>query len=102
MQLVWRHPLAAVAGRAVAMPGAFFTAICLITGSIWGRPNWGTWWEGDGDMTCKLVLFFRYMGYIAPAHARARPGHRRRRPLGRENTRWGRRVTRWGSIDGAP
>jgi heme exporter protein C len=41
MQLVWKHPLAAVAGRAIAAPGALFTAICLATGSIWGRPTWG-------------------------------------------------------------
>jgi heme exporter protein C len=48
MQLVWRHPLASIAGRAIAAPGALFTAICLVTGSIWGRPTWGTWWEWDG------------------------------------------------------
>ncbi|WP_409592352.1 heme ABC transporter permease CcmC [Sphingobium sp.] len=74
MQLVWRHPLAAVAGRAIATPGAFFTAICLITGSIWGRPTWGTWWEWDGRMTSMLVLFFLYLGYIALANASARHG----------------------------
>tara|TARA_R110000868_G_scaffold91668_13_gene254010 strand:- start:1804 stop:2529 length:726 start_codon:yes stop_codon:yes gene_type:complete len=71
MQLVWRHPLAAIAGRAVAAPGALFTAICLITGSIWGRPTWGTWWEWDGRMTSMLVLFFLYLGYIALANASA-------------------------------
>ena len=59
-QLVWRHPLAAVAGRAVAPAGATFAAICLITGSIWGRPTWGTWWEWDGRLTSMLVLFFLY------------------------------------------
>lgn len=69
MQLVWRHPLASIAGRAIAMPGAFFTAICLITGSIWGRPTWGTWWEWDGRMTSMLVLLFLYFGYIALANA---------------------------------
>ena len=74
MQLVWRHPLASIAGRAIAMPGAFFTAICLITGSIWGRPTWGTWWEWDGRMTSMLVLFFLYLGYIALANASARQG----------------------------
>jgi heme exporter protein C len=72
MQLVWRHPLAAVAGRAIAVPGALFTAICLVTGSIWGRPAWGTWWEWDGRMTSMLVLFFLYLGYIALADAGAR------------------------------
>jgi heme exporter protein C len=68
-QLVWRHPLAAVAGRAVAPCGATFTAACLITGSIWGRPTWGTWWEWDGRLTSMLVLFFLYLGYIALAAA---------------------------------
>ncbi|MFM8340182.1 MAG: cytochrome c biogenesis protein CcsA, partial [Fluviibacter sp.] len=46
-----------------------FTAICLITGSIWGRPTWGTWWEWDGRMTSMLVLLFLYFGYIALANA---------------------------------
>ena len=69
MQLVWRHPLAAVAGRAVALPGAVFTAICLVTGSLWGRPTWGTYWEWDGRMTSMLVLLFLYLGYIALADA---------------------------------
>ncbi len=67
--LVWRHPLAAVAARAVAAPGAFFTAICLITGSIWGRPTWGTWWEWDGRMTSMLVMLFIYLAYLAFAQS---------------------------------
>ena len=66
-QIVWRHPLAAVAGRAIAPAGAVFSAICLATGSIWGRPTWGTWWEWDGRLTSMLVLFFLYLGYIALA-----------------------------------
>jgi heme exporter protein C len=53
-QLVWRHPLAAVAGRAIAPAGATFAALCLATGSIWGRPTWGTWWEWDGRLTSGL------------------------------------------------
>jgi heme exporter protein C len=65
MQLVWRHPLAAVAARAVAAPGLLFTALCLVTGSLWGRPTWGTYWEWDGRMTSMLVLLFLYVGYIA-------------------------------------
>ncbi len=69
MQLVWRHPLAAVAARAVAVPGALFTALCLATGSLWGRPTWGTYWEWDGRMTSMLVLLFLYFGYIALADA---------------------------------
>ena len=69
VQLVWRHPLAGVGARAVALPGAVFTAICLVTGSIWGRPAWGTWWEWDGRMTSMLVLLFLYVAYIALAGA---------------------------------
>jgi heme exporter protein C len=69
MQLIWRHPLAAVAGRALAIPGAFFTALCLVTGSLWGRPTWGTYWEWDGRMTSMLVLLFLYVGYIALGEA---------------------------------
>jgi heme exporter protein C len=73
-QLVWRHPLAAVAGRAIAPAGATFTAICLLTGSIWGRPTWGTWWEWDGRLTSMLILFFLYLGYIGLASAEAERG----------------------------
>ena len=73
-QLVWRHPLAAVAGRAIAPAGATFTAICLLTGSIWGRPTWGTWWEWDGRLTSMLILFFLYLGYIALASAEKERG----------------------------
>ena len=69
MQLVWRHPLASVAARAFAVPGAWFTAVCLVTGSLWGRPAWGTYWQWDGRMTSMLVLLFLYLGYIALAEA---------------------------------
>ncbi len=69
VQLVWRHPLAGVGARAVALPGAVFTALCLATGSIWGRPSWGTWWEWDGRMTSMLVLLFLYFAYMALASA---------------------------------
>ncbi|MES2057471.1 MAG: heme ABC transporter permease CcmC [Pseudomonadota bacterium] len=74
MFLVWRHPLAGVAARAIALPGAVFTALCLITGSIWGRPTWGTWWQWDGRMTSMLLLFFVYLGYMALARADADRG----------------------------
>ncbi|TVV70649.1 heme ABC transporter permease CcmC [Sphingomonas solaris] len=74
MQLVWRHPLAAVAARAIAVPGALFTAICLATGSIWGRPTWGTWWGWDGRLTSMLVLLFLYIAYIALAGASSERG----------------------------
>lgn len=69
VELVWRHPLAGIAARAAAPPGALFTAICLITGSLWGRPAWGTWWVWDGRLTSMLVLLFLYFGYIALAQA---------------------------------
>lgn len=73
-QLVWRHPLATVAGRAIAPCGATFAALCLLTGSIWGRPTWGTWWEWDGRLTSMLILFFLYLGYIALAAAEKERG----------------------------
>jgi heme exporter protein C len=73
-QLVWRHPLAAVGGRAVAPAAATFAFICLVTGSIWGRPTWGTWWEWDGRLTSMLVLFFLYLGYIALGSAERERG----------------------------
>lgn len=72
--LVWRHPLAAIAARAAAVPGLVFTLICLATGSIWGRPTWGTWWVWDGRLTSMLVLAFLYLAYIALAQAAEREG----------------------------
>lgn len=63
--LIWRHPLAELATRAAAIPGAAFTALCLVTGSLWGQPMWGTWWVWDARLTSVLVLFFLYLGYIA-------------------------------------
>lgn len=73
-ELVWRHPLAGIAARAVALPGAVFAALCLLTGSLWGRPAWGTWWVWDGRLTSMLVLLFLYLAYIALADAAARDG----------------------------
>lgn len=78
--LVWRHPLADLAARAAAVPGMVFTAVCLATGSIWGRPTWGTWWVWDGRLTSMLVLLFLYLGYIALAQAVAREGGSSRIP----------------------
>src|SRR5690606_28306396 len=63
--LVWRHALADVAARAAAPIGATFAAVCLITGSLWGAPTWGTWWEWHGRLTSMLALFVIYLGYIA-------------------------------------
>ncbi|MGH6632913.1 MAG: heme ABC transporter permease CcmC, partial [Sphingopyxis sp.] len=74
IQLVWRHPLSGIAARAIAVPGMLFTALCLATGSIWGRPTWGTWWEWDGRMTSMLVLLFLYLGFIALAGAEKEKG----------------------------
>lgn len=74
VELVWRHPLAAIAARACAVPGAVFTFICLATGSIWGRPTWGSWWVWDGRLTSMLVLLFLYFGYIALSSSLAREG----------------------------
>ena len=63
--LVWRHPLAEVAARAAAPIGAAFTAIALLTGSLWGKPMWGTFWVWDARLTSVLILLFLYLGYIA-------------------------------------
>jgi heme exporter protein C len=65
VSLVWRHAMADLAARAAAPIGATFAAICLITGSIWGAPTWGTWWEWDGRLTSMLILFLTYLGYLA-------------------------------------
>ena len=65
--LVWKHPLADIGARAMALPGAGFALICLVTGSFWGRPMWGTWWVWDARLTSMLILFFLYIGYIALA-----------------------------------
>jgi heme exporter protein C len=63
--LVWRHALADVAGKAAAPVGAAFTFICLVTGSLWGRPTWGTYWVWDARLTSMLVLLLLYLGVIA-------------------------------------
>ena len=62
---MWRHPLADVAGKAAAPIGAAFTFICLVTGSLWGRPMWGTYWVWDARLTSVLVLFLLYLGMLA-------------------------------------
>jgi heme exporter protein C len=67
--LVARHPLAEIAARAAAPIGAAFTFVCLASGSLWGRPMWGTWWVWDARLTSVLVLFFLYLGYIALVNA---------------------------------
>ena len=67
--LIWRQPLADIAARAAAPLGAGFTLVCLVTGSLWGEPMWGTWWVWDARLTSVLVLFFLYLGYIALVNA---------------------------------
>jgi heme exporter protein C len=67
--LVWKHPLADLAAKAMAPIGATFTAICLITGSLWGQPMWGTWWAWDARLTSVLILLFLYLGHIALTNA---------------------------------
>src|SRR5713226_8416492 len=63
--LVWRHPLADAAAKAAAPIGAAFTLMCLVTGSLWGRPMWGTYWVWDARLTSVLVLFLLYLGVLA-------------------------------------
>ena len=63
--LVWRHPLADVAAKAAAPIGAVFTFLALFTGSLWGKPMWGTWWVWDARLTSVLVLFIIYLGLMA-------------------------------------
>ena len=63
--LVWRHPLADVSSRAAAPIGACFTFLALVTGSLWGKPMWGTWWVWDARLTSVFVLFLMYLGLMA-------------------------------------
>ena len=63
--LVWRHALADVAAKAAAPLGAGFTFLALVTGALWGKPMWGTWWVWDARLTSMLVLLLLYLGYMA-------------------------------------
>ena len=63
--LIFRHPLADIAAKSAAPVGAAFTFLALVTGSLWGRPMWGTWWVWDARLTSMLILFFLYLGYMA-------------------------------------
>lgn len=69
LSLIWRHPLADLAARELSPVGAMVTALCLATGSLWGRPMWGTWWAWDARMTSVLVLFFLWVGHAALVRA---------------------------------
>ena len=72
--LIWRHPLADVAAKAAAPIGATFTFVVLVTGSLWGKPMWGTYWVWDARLTSLLVLFLLYLGLIALWQAIEEPG----------------------------
>ena len=67
--LVWKHPLADLVSSSIAPIGVLFSALTLITGSLWGKPMWGTWWVWDARLTSMLVLFFFYLGYILLSNA---------------------------------
>ena len=72
--LIWRHPLADVAAKAAAPIGATFTFVALVTGSLWGKPLWGTYWVWDARLTSVLVLFLLYLGLIALWQSIEEPG----------------------------
>ncbi len=72
--MIWKHALADVAAKATAPIGAAFTFLALVTGSLWGKPMWGTWWVWDARLTSVLVLFFLYLGYMALRDAFDEPG----------------------------
>ncbi len=63
--LIWRHPLGDLIARAASPLGAGFTFIALVSGSLWGKPMWGTWWVWDARLTSMLILFFLYLGHMA-------------------------------------
>ena len=67
--LVWKHPLADLVSSSIAPIGALFSVLTLVTGSLWGKPMWGTWWVWDARLTSMLVLFFFYLGYILLSNA---------------------------------
>jgi heme exporter protein C len=69
VSLIWRHPLADLAAAEIGPVGAGFTALCLGTGSLWGKPMWGAWWVWDARLTSVLVLFFLYVGHVALVRA---------------------------------
>ncbi len=67
--LVWKHPLADLIANAIAPIGLIFSVLTLITGSLWGKPMWGTWWVWDARLTSMLILFFFYLGFILLSNA---------------------------------
>jgi heme exporter protein C len=63
--LIWKHPLADLVAKSASPIGACFAFLCLVTGSLWGKPMWGTWWAWDARLTSMLILFFLYLGHMA-------------------------------------
>ena len=73
--VVWRHPLADLAAEEIGPVGAGFTAVCLVSGALWGKPMWGAYWVWDARLTSVLVLLFLYLGHIALIRAFDNPAH---------------------------
>ena len=73
--IIWRHPLADLAAEEIGPVGAGFTFVCLVSGSLWGKPMWGAYWVWDARLTSVLVLFFLYLGHIALIRAFDNPAH---------------------------
>jgi heme exporter protein C len=67
--LIWKHPLADLVAKSASPIGACFAFLCLVTGSLWGKPMWGTWWAWDARLTSMLILFFLYLGHMALLNA---------------------------------
>lgn len=77
IHLVWRHSVAEYISISCAKVGVVFTFICLVTGSIWGKPTWGVWWVWDARLTSMLLLFFLYLGYLMLVHGFEQNTHSR-------------------------
>lgn len=75
VSLVWRHPLADIAAEEISPIGAGFTALCLVSGSLWGKPMWGAYWVWDARLTSVLILFFLYIGHIVLLRAFENKAH---------------------------
>lgn len=69
MGLIWKHPLSDLAAKCTSPIGAAFTVLALLTGSIWGKPMWGTWWVWDARLTSELMLLFLFLGHMALLNA---------------------------------
>ena len=69
MGLIWKHPLADLIAKSASPIGAAFTFVCLVTGSLWGKPMWGTWGVWDARLTSMLILLFLYLGHMALVNA---------------------------------